>query len=289
MLRAVPRSIGPAGETISSMDPVPNHRDSVATRNGASRRRHRADRFGWILRVLAENGSVDVADLAVDLGVSEATVRRDLRALADQRLLERAHGGAVFQGSTELPVRYRSGQAHTEKVRIAQAAADRVGEGEVVALTGGTTTLEIARCLAQRGEASVVTNALNIAAELAVRPNVKLIVTGGVARGVSYELVGPLADSTLGKINIDVAFVGVDGVDRDAGLTTQNETEAATNRALIERSRRAIVVADASKLGRVVFAGICPLSSVAELITDDAAEPTELDRLRMSGLRVTVV
>jgi DeoR family transcriptional regulator of aga operon len=289
MLRAVRRSTAPAGETISSMDPVPSHRDPAASRDGASRRRHRADRFGWILRVLAENGSVDVADLAVDLGVSEATVRRDLRALADQRLLERAHGGAVFQGPAELPVRYRSGQAHAEKVRIAQAAADRVGEGEVVALTGGTTTLEIARCLARRGEASVVTNALNIAAELAVQPNVKLIVTGGVARGVSYELVGPLADSTLGKINIDVAFVGADGVDRDAGLTTRNETEAATNRALIERSRRAIAVADASKLGRVVFAGICPLSSVAELITGGAAEPAQLDRLRTGGLRVSVV
>ncbi|GIH16177.1 DeoR/GlpR family DNA-binding transcription regulator [Rugosimonospora africana] len=271
------------------MEPVHNHRDPAVARNAATRRRHRADRFGWILRVLAENGSVDVADLAVDLGVSEATVRRDLRSLADQRLLERAHGGAVFQGSAELPVRYRAGQAHAEKVRIARAAADRVGDGEVIALTGGTTTLEIARFLAQRGEVSVVTNALNIAAELAVRPNVKLIVTGGVARGVSYELVGPLADSTLGKINIDVAFVGVDGVDRDAGLTTQNETEAATNRALIERSRRAIVVADASKLGRVVFAGICPLSSVAELITDDTADPEQVDRLRTGGLRVAVI
>ncbi|HEY2669015.1 MAG TPA: DeoR/GlpR family DNA-binding transcription regulator [Rugosimonospora sp.] len=271
------------------MNSASHHGDLVAARTPASRRRHRADRFGWILRVLAENGSVDVADLAVDLNVSEATVRRDLRALADQRLLERAHGGAVFQGVAELPVRYRAGQAHVEKMRIARAAADRVGDGEVVALTGGTTTLEIARCLAQRGEASVVTNALNIAAELAVRPNVKLIVTGGVARGVSYELVGPLADSTLAKINIDVAFVGVDGVDREAGLTTQNETEAATNRVLIERSRRAIVVADASKIGRVVFAGICPLSAVAELITDAAAAPADLDRLRTGGLRVTVV
>jgi DeoR family transcriptional regulator of aga operon len=84
-------------------------------------------------------------------------------------------------------------------------------------------------------------------------------------------------------------LVGADGVDRDAGLTTRNETEAATNRALIERSRRAIAVADASKLGRVVFAGICPLSSVAELITDGAAEPAQLDRLRIGGLRVSVV
>lgn len=262
--------------------------DNPPPHNAAERRRHRADRFGRILQLLGEKGSVDVTDLAVELGVSEATVRRDLRALADQRLLERAHGGAVF-GAAELPVRYRSGQAHAEKLRIARAAAERVAEGDVVALTGGTTTLEVARCLAYRGEVSVVTNALNIGAELAVRPNVKLVVTGGVARGVSYELVGPLADATLDKINIDIAFVGVDGIERNAGLTTQNETEAATNRVLIERSRKAIVVADSSKLGRVVFAGIAPVSAVTELITDAGADPSEVDRLRTAGLKVTVV
>jgi DeoR family transcriptional regulator of aga operon len=102
-------------------------------------------------------------------------------------------------------------------------------------------------------------------------------------------LVGPLADATLSQINIDTAFVGVDGIDREAGLTTQNETEAATNRALIERSRRVIVVADASKLGRVVFASICPLSSVDELITDTAADPAQIESLRAAGLRVAVV
>jgi DeoR family transcriptional regulator of aga operon len=93
-----------------------------------------------------------------------------------------------------------------------------------------------------------VTNAVNMAAELSIRSDIKLIVTGGVARSASYELVGPLAEATLNQINIDIAFVGVDGIEKDAGLTTANETEAATNRTLIERSRRVIVVADASRL-----------------------------------------
>jgi DeoR family transcriptional regulator of aga operon len=269
---------------------------SFAVANGSpapvtgTRRKRKADRFGRILTLLSENGSVDVADLAVELGVSEATVRRDLQALASQQLLARAHGGAVVQSTPyELPVRYRSGHARDEKRRIAGAALERIADGDVVALTGGTTTTEIGRGLAHRTDLSVVTNALNIAAELAVRPNVKLIVTGGVSRSASYELVGPLADDTLRKINIDVAFIGVDGVDRDAGLTTQNETEAATNRVLIERSRKAIVVADSSKLGRVVFASICPLSAVAELITDDGAHPAQVESLRAAGLKVTVV
>jgi DeoR family transcriptional regulator of aga operon len=268
--------------------PRSGEENSAPTTSG--RRKRKADRFGHILRLLSEKGSVDVADLVVELGVSEATIRRDLQALAGQRLLERAHGGAHLQSTPyELPVRYRGGHARAEKQRIARAALERVTDGDVVALTGGSTTTEIGRGLAHRAELSVVTNALNIAAELAVRPNLKLIVTGGVSRSASYELVGPLAESTLSKINIDVAFVGVDGVARDAGLTTQNETEAATNRMLIERSRKAIVVADSSKLGRVVFASICPLSAVAELITDAGADPAQLESLSAAGLKVTVV
>jgi DeoR family transcriptional regulator of aga operon len=250
----------------------------------------KADRFGRILERLASSGSVGVADLARELGVSEATVRRDLRALDEQRLLERAHGGAISHGTVyELPVRYRGGHAREEKQRIARAALDRVADGDVVALTGGTTTTEVARQLVRRAEISVVTNALNIAGELAVRPNVKLVVTGGVARSASYELVGPLAEATLRSINVDVAFVGVDGIDVRAGLTTQNETEAATNRALIERSRRVIVVADGSKLGHVAFASICPLAAADELITDAGASGQELACLRAAGLAIDIV
>ena len=182
--------------------------------------------------------------------MSEATVRRDLQILGDQRLLERSHGGAIAHGTAhELPVRYRTGRSD-EKQRIAHAAAELVEEGTAVGLTGGTTTTEVARALATRQDLTVVTNALNIAVELAVRANLKLIVTGGVARSASYELVGPLADATLQGIYVDVAFVGVDGIDAARGLTTQNEVEAATDRALIARAGRTVVVADGSKLGQ---------------------------------------
>jgi DeoR family transcriptional regulator of aga operon len=250
----------------------------------------KADRFGHILERLADDGTVGVAALASELGVSEATVRRDLRALDEQRLLERSHGGAVSHGTVyELPVRYRGGHARAEKQRIAREAAARVQDGDVVALTGGTTTTEVARLLGRRSGLSVVTNALNIAAELAVRPNLKLVVTGGVARSASYELVGPLAEGTLRAVNVDTAFVGVDGIDAAAGLTTQNETEAATNRALLERARRVVVVADATKLGHVAFASICPLQAIDELITDDGADAGALRRLRAAGLQVAAV
>src|SRR5204862_784581 len=129
-----------------------------------------------------------------------------------------------------------------EKRRIAVAAAARGVDGSAIGLTGGTTTTEVARALADRPQLTVVTNALNIASELAVRPNLKLVVTGGVARSESYELVGPLAEASLSGLYLDIVLVGVDGIAVGAGLTTHHEVEAHTNRALIARARRVIVV-----------------------------------------------
>jgi DeoR family transcriptional regulator, aga operon transcriptional repressor len=250
----------------------------------------KAERFGRILELLAGDGSVAVGELARDLGVSEATIRRDLRALDEQRLLARAHGGAVAHGTLyELPVRYRTGRMREEKQQIARAARDRVPDRGVVALTGGTTTTEVARAIADREGLTIVTNALNIAAELAVRQNLKLIVTGGVARSASYELIGPLAEAALEGLNVDVTFVGVDGLDPDAGLTTNSELEASVDHALIARARRAIVVADSSKLGRRALARICALDEIDELITDGGADGGIVAALEAAGLRVTPV
>ena len=162
-------------------------------------------------------------------------------------------------------------------------------EGTAVGLTGGTTTTEVARALATRQDLTVVTNALNIAVELAVRANLKLIVTGGVARSASYELVGPLADATLQGIYVDVAFVGVDGIDAARGLTTQNEVEAATDRALIARAgaqRWWSPTARSSGASRSLIAG---LEQVDELLTNADADPEQVERLREAGLRVTLV
>lgn len=249
-----------------------------------------ADRLSAILEQLSNGTSVAVADLSHDLGVSPATIRRDLRLLDQQHLLARTHGGAVAQGVVyELPLRYKSARHRQEKERIGRAAADRVAEGAAVGLTGGTTTTEVARALARRHDLTVVTNALNIASELAVRPNVKLVVTGGVARSESYELVGPLAERSLEELNLDVVFLGVDGIDRDAGLTTHHEVEAHTNRALIDRARRVVVVADGSKLGRVGFAKICDLPRVDELITDVGADRDALEPIVEAGVEVSTV
>jgi DeoR family transcriptional regulator, aga operon transcriptional repressor len=249
-----------------------------------------AERLSVILETLSGDGTVGVSELVEVLGVSSATVRRDLELLEQQRMLTRTHGGAVAQGVLyELPLRYKSARHHEEKRRIADAAAELVEDGTAIGLTGGTTCTEVARAIVERQRLTVVTNALNIASELAIRPNLKLVVTGGYARPESYELVGPLAEQALAGLNLDVVFLGTDGISTDAGLTTHHEVEAHTDRALIERARRVVVVADSSKIGSVAFAQICPIDRVHALITDAGVDGRLAKRLREAGVEVTAV
>ena len=249
-----------------------------------------SERLSAILEALANDGSVGVADLASELDVSAATVRRDLEFLEHQRMLTRTHGGAVAQGVLyELPLRYKSARHQEEKKRIAAEAASRVADGVAIGLTGGTTTTEVARAVIDRQRLTVVTNALNIASELAIRPNLKLVVTGGYARPESYELVGPLAEQALAGLNLDVVFLGVDGISPTAGITTHHEVEAHTNLALIERARHVVVVTDSSKIGLVAFAQICPIDRVHEVITDAGADRGLLAELREAGVDVVTV
>jgi DeoR family transcriptional regulator of aga operon len=261
----------------------------IGSRSIAVVQRH--ERHSIIVDRLANDGHVSVRELAEELNVSTASVRRDLEFLESQRSLVRTHGGAVAHGLIyELPLRYRAGRRENEKRRIAAKAASRVPlEGAVVGLTGGTTTTEVARCLVDRNQLTVITNALNIANELVVRPSVKLVVTGGVARPRSYELCGPLAEATLEGINADIVFVGVDGISGSAGCTTHHEVEAHTDRTLLSRASRVIVVADSSKVGRVAFAQLCPLEQVDEFITDREVERDQVAVLEAAGVTVTCV
>jgi DeoR family transcriptional regulator of aga operon len=249
------------------------------------------DRLGLILQQLNEHGSAGVTTLADTFGVSEASVRRDLQLLEKQKLLTRTHGGAVASGVLyELPMRYRGGQHYAAKRAIAAKAIEIMPPDTAsVGLNGGSTTTEVARALAATRSVRVVTNALNIASELAVRSNIELVVCGGSARAESYELVGPLAEMTLSSINLDVAVIGVDGVSPTAGFTTHHEVEAHTNRALVRAAERVIVVADSSKIGKRGFARIVDVGAVSDIITDDRAELSDLAALRRAGPTVHVV
>lgn len=281
--------------------PIPSHVSPMTRENASARANEQRaarivpmmrqqDRLGLILELLNRQSTVGVQELATQLSVSGATVRRDLQRLESQHLLNRTHGGAVSSGvAYELPMRYRGGQHQDAKRAIAQCAAHLLPFGRLaVALNGGSTTTEVARALAGREGLRVVTNALNIAAELAVRPNIDLVVCGGSARTQSYELVGPLAEMTLAHLNVDAAFIGVDGLSAAAGLTTHSELEAHTDRALLRAASRVIVVADSTKLGRRAFARICELRDVSDVVTDDEADQMTVSDLERAGVRVHV-
>ncbi|MFJ3923175.1 DeoR/GlpR family DNA-binding transcription regulator [Streptomyces sp. NPDC090022] len=258
----------------------------------------REARWQALLGLLVDRGRLEVDAAAAELGVSAATIRRDLDQLAEQQLLVRTRGGAVLHGvSYELPLRYRTSRRAAEKRRISEAVADLVDPGEVVGLTGGTTTTEVARALAARADLAdlapptltVVTNALNIAGELAVRPQFKIVLTGGVARPQSFELTGPLAMGVLDQITVDTAVLGVDGFDPGDGAATRHEDEAAVNRLLCARARRVVVATDSSKLGVRAFARICPTRTVNVLVTDRGLTDAGMAAFEGAGVEVVRV
>lgn len=251
----------------------------------------RAERLSALLEQLVSDGHLDVESSATQFEVSAATIRRDLDHLADQQLLSRTHGGALPNTTSyDLPLRYKSASRTDAKSQIAHYAASMLWPGCTVSMNGGTTTVEVARaipgCQALHNGITVVTNALNIAAELTVRPFIKIVVCGGVARPQSYELVGSIAAETLRQLSPDICFLGATGLDADAGVSTNDEAESAINRVMVEQAKRTIVVVDSSKLGRVGFSRICRVSDVATILTDREADPGQLATLRACGVEV---
>lgn len=260
---------------------------------------NRYERLNTLLEILAERGRVEVDEIAAELDASAATIRRDLDHLAGQQLLTRTRGGAVAHAvSYDLPLRYKSVRHADEKQRIGKEAAALVARGSVVGLNGGTTTTEVARALATRGDLphvegetaiTVVTNALNIGNELAVRPQVKLVLTGGVARPQSYELIGPLGTKILDELTLDITFLGVDAIDPVSGAAAHHEGEASINRLLAARARKVVVVADSSKIGGSAFARICGIEDVDVLVTDVDASEEDVRRFTERGVDVVRV
>ena len=257
------------------------------------------ERWTRLLEILGDKGRIGVVEAAELLDVSAATVRRDMEELARQQLLTRTRGGAVLSGvAYDLPLRYKASRQADEKHRIAKAAAALIPPGAVVGVNGGTTTSDVARELAMRADLAesgnataltIVTNAINIANELAVRPYVKTVVTGGVARPNSYELTGPLATMVLQAISLDYAILGVNTVDPTFGAATHDEGEASANRAMAERAQTVIVVADSTKLGKRAFAQVCDVSAISVLITDKDASEDLVEQFVAQGIEVTRV
>lgn len=254
----------------------------------------RDDRLTAILDLLGEEGTLEVEQIVSAFDVSPATARRDLDVLAKRRFLTRTRGGAVAAGiSYDLPLRYKREQHAGAKAAIARRAQELIQPGQTIGFSGGTTCTAVAAELGRREDlreqgVTVVTNALNIAMQLAILPQLRIVVTGGVIHARSYELIGPFSDLVLERLTLDVALLGVNGIDTVAGATVHDEREARVNQVLAERSREAWLVADSSKLGVRTFVAVAPLTAFRGLITDSDMSNESREALEAAGLEVRI-
>jgi DeoR family transcriptional regulator, aga operon transcriptional repressor len=244
-----------------------------------------------ILQLTERDGRVVVKDLARRFSTSLITIRKDLEYLHQKGRIERAHGGAlpIDEAALQDPTLREKERLHRkEKMRIAAAAARLVRPGHVIILDSGTTSTAVARATKNIRNLTVITNAVNIAAEL-VGTGVEVILTGGALRPNSFSLVGPLAEESLRYVTADLLFLAVDGFDLEYGLTTPNLLEAKVNRVMIANAKRTVVVCDSSKFGRRSLSLIAPTSAVQHTITDNKISQKYLRGLREVGVKVETV
>lgn len=235
---------------------------------------------------------VTVEELVERFGVSAVTIRGDLDSLAEIGAVVRSHGGALrrVDAPEDVPIAVKETLHHAEKVRIGHAAAQMIADGETIMLDSGTTTLEIARQIryVKFRSLNVITNALNIAMELAALPHVRLIMIGGILRQRSYSLAGPPAELTVKGLHADRLYLGVDGIDPEIGVMTPDVLEAQLNAQMIHISREVVVVADSSKFQRRSLSIIAKLDAVHKVITDSGTPPETLEALQARGVEVIV-
>ena len=244
-----------------------------------------------IIETIEKNKRIIVKEIAKTFNISEVTIRKDLELLEKRGLLNRVHGGAILTtGSllTDLAITEKENINPHEKERIARKAKEFIESGDVIILDSGSTTTQIARQIKSEKGITVITNAVNIASELA-QSAVSLILTGGNLREKSFSLVGPIAEDSLTKITAQKLFLGVDGIDFDYGLTTPNLLEAKVNRMMMQAAVETILVADSSKFGRKSLGIIASIKDVNKVITDNNINESDYKKLKNLGIEVYIV
>ncbi len=223
-----------------------------------------------IAELLSKDKSMTVSELSEILGVSESTVRRDLRMLEMDGFIQRTHGGAILNTHTHYEPSFVEKEDYElpSKMQIGKMAASLIEEGDSVIFDAGTTTLMIAKSL-QDIHLTVVTNSPIIAIELSNRNNIELIVTGGIERLNTKALVGPIAEMVIRNFKVDKAFIGANAISYENGLMTPDIIEANTKKAMIDVSNEVYAVVDHTKFGKKSFVKFADISDITAIITDD--------------------
>ncbi len=244
-----------------------------------------SQRKALILERLRQDGSVVAKDLAVAWEVSEDTLRRDLRELAHEGLLQRVHGGALPLSAAAGDFETRTSVAPDEKLRVAEAAAGIVADGQTIFIDGGTTAEALCRALPDSLRATLVTHSPTIAVALMSLPNIEVLLIGGTMYRHSIVATGAIAAEQIAGVTVDVFFMGVSGVHPIAGLTTGSAEEAATKRTISRRSSETYVLASSEKIGAASPFRVVDFGDVTGAITD-STDNRNLRALRQAGLNV---
>ncbi|ASU59243.1 MULTISPECIES: DeoR/GlpR family DNA-binding transcription regulator [Nocardiopsis] len=249
-----------------------------------------AERRERILELVRANGTMSLRDIAVRVRASEVTIRRDVRALETEGLVDRRRGGVALPGRIGHEQSYsgKSGQCAAEKAAIATAAARLVRPGDAVTIGPGSTAEAFARALLTRTDLTVVTNSLRVADVLAGAAGVEVVVTGGTLHGPIRALVGAAAEESLAGLRVNRAFLSGNGVSADRGLSTPNPAVASVDRALAACAEETIVLADHTKIGADTMVPTVAPEEIAHLVTDSSADPEVLMTLEETGALVHV-
>jgi DeoR/GlpR family transcriptional regulator of sugar metabolism len=247
-------------------------------------------RWRKLRNLLRERGILRVEELALELGVSAATVRRDLAALEASGDLRRIHGGAVVaEGRDEEPLfDDKTSMAASEKQRIAEAALKLIRPRDIVYLDGGSTVLALARLLASQTQLTVVTNSLRVA-QVFSSGGPRMILTGGECRLLSQTFVGPLTRAVLEQMHLDIAFMGTIGVSAAQGMTTTDPAEAFTKEQAMARASRTVLLADSTKFGKTSFVRFGTLANLSAVISDKQMPPAERKAFQRGGVETILV
>jgi len=248
-----------------------------------------------ILQRLRKDSSVNVAELSRDFGVSEVTIRKDLRILRERKLLIRVHGGAIQRTSINAEQEEdrnfnfkRLVNAH-EKRAIGRLAASHIQEGDTILVDSGTTALEVVKNLDAFHDLTIITNSVNAMIEALRYKRFKVILLGGTVRGSSYSTVGPLAESNLKLFYCDKLFLGVDSFSLEGGLSTPSVEEASTNQVMISRAREVYAVFDSSKLNKRALAFIATPDKIGTVITDSRLPAGVRSQLKALKINIETV
>jgi DeoR/GlpR family transcriptional regulator of sugar metabolism len=239
--------------------------------------------------LLDQQQRISIAQLCTHFGISEATARRDLDALAEHGLVHRVHGGAIaaLQAPPEPPILKRSREQSLEKQAMAKTAAALIADHDTIFLGSGSTVLALAN-LIQKRRLTVISNSLAVINKLSTAAHIELVSLGGSYRPSELSFIGHITEQALAEVRADKVFIGIRSLDLQHGLTNDHLPETLTDRAILRIGRETIILADHTKLGRISSSFVAPLSVMSALITDSNAPQNFVTALCEMGIQVHI-